>query len=225
MKKLHPFGGPIKEIGALTDLTAYKYAQFFELDLEIFPSQKKTKIRPMISRYRKFDLPDANSINGILSTGFANDGFDTYYPQVPQNQTGAPSRKINPLSLWSNYKSYIIIKLSDSHHWRFSSTYYPFTISDKQPVANQLFANPTLVSVKGGNIDLYPPKPGDPPKIPMPDSRWAYFLFDGATASALTGDKYAFTFNIHVELLDPVTGTALGLIIDPDVGHPGGSGD
>jgi hypothetical protein len=194
------------------------FAQFFELDIDHgnFSSGSKM-IFPYLSKYDNVKLN--GDFDQIIEKFIKKGGFDNPKP-VPRNP-GNGTRKIGNLSICNELTEigYIIIKLSDSLNWRFSTVFQPFTAhEDLNSRVSDIFSDATLVSYDGNAVTFIPP--GPPVKEPYPASKWAFFLFDGTAAKA----DYAHHFNIHVELLDPAGGPAIGITIDPDVGHPGGGG-
>lgn len=136
---------------------------------------------------------------------------DWYRPQIKDE-----GKKISDLSIWSEYCSAIAIKLSGKKNksWKFARIESPITVENDTTYMAACEAR--TVSPQG---------------IPMPpdqqDAGWdvAYFVA-GPAANFKTADdgRKVLLFNLHVEIISKNSKYKhIPVIIDPDVGHPGGT--
>ena len=117
---------------------------------------------------------------------------------------------------------------SSGTDWRFSRSFAPFSLGDReysasgaQPVQlKELFSHASLITPDGKG--LVHPDPQEVGAETYPQTRWACFLFDFATAKAEIGSSFALRYNTHVEIRDNESGEFIPLMIDPDIGIPGG---
>jgi hypothetical protein len=114
--------------------------------------------------------------------------------------------------------------LNPKRNWRFSREVAPFSLYAKAPVdLRDYYFNPVAVQENGDPVPV--DADGDPLDSQPCTSRLAYFQALGESAHEAQGQDNADRFNLHVEIVDPQDPTGkrcIPIIIDPDVGHPGG---
>ena len=112
--------------------------------------------------------------------------------------------------------------------FQYSTSFHPFSYGEKSYNLEDVFVNPTLI---------YPSRAictamsgSRPPHSP---ASMAGFLFDYEAVTMSDPDDFVYRFNMHVEIESKPNGTRpsdpnhyfnfIPIIIDPDVGHPGGT--
>ena len=114
---------------------------------------------------------------------------------------------------------YLIFKISDNlKNIQFSSNYLPFTM-DKANASSGQFSDAGKFDKKGNHIA---------PRNLLEKCKHAYFIVNGPKLPNQNFDPFIRRFNIHVELLEFMTGTdtiinRIPIAIDPDVRNPGGN--
>ncbi|QTD57188.1 hypothetical protein [Parasphingorhabdus cellanae] len=204
-----------------------KRIAFFEITLAI----ENRKLSPKIIQTGCVDIEDGKSFKSYVKKAMTTGLFPNSNNQ-PTQQTGR-GRPGNPNGFSLNCKTldYIIIKLSeaDFDNWRFPKTLPPFSSGDEKfqkaegrkgfPPMCAIMAEARLLQMVGSKLKIAHPTSQNPATC---DSKWAYFVFDGELAHKYE-PKFAVRYNIHLELIDPITGNGVPLIIDPDVGFPDGT--
>lgn len=131
-------------------------------------------------------------------------------------------------------KCLYVIKLasgagSSGTDWQFSRSYAPFSLGDSEytakdgkPVQLQdMFSHASLIDQVSGQ--LIRPQAEEVAEDSYPQTRWACFLFDFDYAKAHVEAGFSLRYNTHVEILDTESQEYIPLMIDPQVGEPGGS--
>lgn len=139
------------------------------------------------------------------------------------NSPNRPDPPETPLSLNNQALTYVVYKLSDKN-WQFCRNHPPFTVGPKLK-NKDIYFEARRVTPWGAKERIVW-DPGTEKWAPVTDEcTVAYFIADGWKAKGIIG-TYVHAINIHVDLVFKGTSTAYTpLIIDPDVRHPGGSGD
>lgn len=149
------------------------------------------------------------------------------FATLPFNENFDPCTMDPPyfsdLSLCVENPSYVVIRLRGNvgRKWVFSRFYSPITVMENTLASTACEAR--WVNDHGivKNNDMIDPTTGQPELVP--NKRIAYFIYN--PEKLLSGhdpnDRRAIAFNMHVEILGKNKGY-VPIIIDPDVGHPGG---
>lgn len=122
-------------------------------------------------------------------------------------------KPVTAMSINLEKPSYLIFLLRSPSNLQFSSTGTPFSINGNDaPEAGKFFFD--AIRVDGANRKHYPSETN------APGCKIAYM------AVSPKSDKFAYRFNIHVDLIDlgGSNTSTIPFIIDPDVRYPGGSG-
>jgi hypothetical protein len=115
-------------------------------------------------------------------------------------------------------------------NWRYARNFSPFTGDTAIANVQDIFSDAALLDYQDGQLkrivpsaeEILPGSASDPIAY-YPATQWACYLFD-CTAARAQGTDYLYRYNIHVEIMDRARQNFISLIIDPDVGFPGGSG-
>ncbi|MEO9599368.1 hypothetical protein [Parasphingorhabdus sp.] len=126
---------------------------------------------------------------------------------------------------------YVIKLASGREHsgikWRYSTIFSPITVGEKGSIMDKLFSDTQLLYLKDGRLAPQIPLNDELPigAKPYESTNWACFMFNCAEARNFYKDgKFVARFNIHVEINDKNDlARYIPIIIDPDVGHPGGN--
>lgn len=115
-------------------------------------------------------------------------------------------------------------KGSRGPNWHFNTGFGPFSCDS---TSTGIYSNACYLDGNLPSVRIYPDGKSNPQDT-WPRSRWAAFLLDVAKLKEAArdegvADNYALPFNIHVDIEDKKTRHFLPIIIDPDVGHPGGT--
>jgi hypothetical protein len=125
-----------------------------------------------------------------------------------------PDKRRSSLSLNNKKKAYIIFVLDASLAWQFSREAPCFTLfADPEGILKQHYSAPTAVDRQGNLIG---------PIAGASGARVAYFVADGEKSHNAQLPRNADRFNIHVDLNEDAV-AYIPIVIDPDVGHPGGA--
>jgi hypothetical protein len=124
------------------------------------------------------------------------------------------NRRKSELSLNNSDYRYLIFILSEKTNWQFSREFEPFSLfegeENNQTDLQEYYMNPQSVDGSGNSIE--------PGKEPYKKSMVAFFIARGHCRPPSEGDR----FNIHVDINEE-DAKYIPIMIDPDVGHPGGS--
>ncbi|CAN5402849.1 hypothetical protein BH10PSE14_BH10PSE14_39490 [soil metagenome] len=122
-----------------------------------------------------------------------------------------------PLSLRADKNRYIIYKLTDKN-WQFTQAGFPFKIATD--INNKGIYYEARRVTPQGDIQIK----GDQNTV-GDLSRIAYFISNGYEMVHNPGSrpKYPHGLNIIVDFYDEVSGTAMPIMIDPDIRFPGGT--
>lgn len=134
------------------------------------------------------------------------------------NTSNRPDPPESPLSLNNQNLSYVVYKLSDKN-WQFCRNHPPFSIGEEVKDLKIYFeARKFTPWGTKERVDIEH-------QIPVTDDcKVAYFIANGWKAMEPIGE-YIHAINIHVDLVYEEGSIAyVPLVIDPDVRHPGGSG-
>ncbi|MFN3945956.1 MAG: nucleotide synthetase, partial [Allosphingosinicella sp.] len=140
---------------------------------------------------------------------------------------GGRGNRRSHLSVDNKENIYIVFRLDPKWNWRFSRDVPAFSLfEDKcRPNDEEYYGSPVALTKSG---EIFTPPSGDKPLGEDEVSRIAYFTALGKKAYHDPARKGPDRFNIHVNLVEDPGDDGLDkyipLIIDPDVGHPGGSG-
>jgi hypothetical protein len=130
-----------------------------------------------------------------------------------------PGHSKSNLSIRFDQYAYIVILLEDGN-WKFSAGAEPFQVEQGNAA---YYTNPLCAWVDSAGAHTG--------KTPPPDScRVACFAADAAEDKANSDDPLDFStgFNIYLDLAlerkdNPNITRLLSIVVDPDVGHPGGN--
>ena len=217
--------------------------QFFELDFEALENQNSThRFKPIWSNWHgEFKTKTKADVDALLLEACEGKIFSSTSPTPPKfytrnnglRETTLSVRSVDP-KIEDTSLSIIVVKLSDNQHWQFNRTAAPFYNGEKSPTNGraELFFQPTLFR-KGqdGTLETEIPDQQERPRSDeYMETRWAYFICDHKTAfndSQRPDNHFAHRFNINVEFPDDAETNPkqpIPVIIDPDIGHPGGNG-
>lgn len=211
-----------------------KEAIFCELKIRMIDDE-------LILGYRrslKIDLgqTDPAAVFNALLIAFATDNLrnNPTIPGMPTIRNLPKHWKRQPhvqpfscdLSLDINDLCYVVIMLPREKNWQFARIDSPITVPI-QPITHPA-ATPVAWEARLVNDDGITETPGVPaqggnPAVVKQGFRTAYFIVDGRYVAAPSmGTRKEMPFNLHIEVLSS-NGTYIPIIIDPDVGYPGGS--
>ena len=130
-------------------------------------------------------------------------------------------------------KCLYVIKLasgtgSSGTDWQFSRSFAPFSLGDREYAAaggkptqlEDMFSHAALISADGKS--LIHPDAEEVASGTYPQTGWACFLFDFEFAKSAIGSRFSLRYNTHIEIRDSESGEFIPLMIDPDIGEPGG---
>lgn len=184
-------------------------------------------------------------LKDVKLNGFPNGNspkFDSKQPKGFRERTSLsirapelsiPSTPSEPrTSEHSNYCIFVIKLLQPTGaacaKWRFSSIHAPFSYGEIDETTKEVLSDSKLIYFQNADDPkLFKPQSKELlPGRTYPEATWACFLFDGKTARERdqTGrEEYVYRYNIHVEIEGDEHGNFIPIIIDPDIGHPGGN--
>jgi hypothetical protein len=133
----------------------------------------------------------------------------------PSNfKKGTSNRRKSELSLNNREYRYLVFVLNEETNWQFAREVEPFSLfkekGDNPTDLRKYYMNP--ISFDGSGTPI---KPGSEP---YKKSMVAFFIARGQCRPPSEGDR----FNIHVDINEE-DDKYIPVMIDPDVGHPGGS--
>ncbi len=120
-------------------------------------------------------------------------------------------------------KCFFVVKLDCSDlNWSFSGSFHPFATALQPGDRHKVLSNACHLE-DSDPVRIYR-KPKEQLAGTYGQPKWAGFLFDFAALKAQNiVSPYRVRFNIYAEAHDDQSGNRLPFIVDPDVGHPGGS--
>jgi hypothetical protein len=181
-------------------------ALFFKLKLEINGSGKKIELK--YSNAARLPTAGETDRAALLDRFFSQPN-----PWRRCQHNGSPHK--SPLTIFNDQLRYIFIILDDQS-WQFSSKHVPFMV-DKNHASTYLSARRYVKNFAGlfGEVGVEDLQHG---------CIVAGFIANNQIGG---GAAYSHAFNIYLDLLltDWQNNTIpLPIVIDPDVGHPGGNG-
>lgn len=200
--------------------------RFFELELQ----SNGKRIELAIDRAGWTDCKDQSEIaqalaKAVKSKKFENEGKPTYDSKGPGGQERLGISLMSPIACGGANEANVcmyVIRLgqrgNNDPRWRFATEHGPFSTADDAPSVDlgKFWSNAAYIDGSNGSV-IYPGGAA-------PDTQWACFVFDHGAASGHFGGEYLLRYNTHVELLDNKTNLYIPVVIDPDVGWPGGGG-
>jgi hypothetical protein len=182
-----------------------------EVDFELSPKAPK-RLRFYYSRMQSIALGSQTIEEKVaeIATGTL--------PKPFKKPRGGP--RLSSMSLNNRQNAYLIFMLNADKDWQYARGAPCFTLSDKEGL-EKYYMNPIAVDAAGNPIKV------DEKGKPLENSNKAtvaYFVAVGDKANS-EHPSNEDGFNIHVDLNEESATTArfVPIIVDPDVGHPGGS--
>lgn len=132
-------------------------------------------------------------------------------PDFP-GTSGSPRK--SSLSLHNRQQAYIVMMLNSTKEWQYSREAPCFTLfADPRIDLRSYYSKPTAVAPNG---DVIGPIAGSS------GSKLAFFIADGGRSNADQQGVNEDRFNIHVDFNEDAQ-KYTPVVIDPDVGYPGGT--
>lgn len=200
--------------------------RFFELELK----SNGNRIEFAIDSAGWVDCADQAAVDQALAdavkTGkFPKEGTPTYESSGPGGQKRLGISLMSPVACGGAGEANVcmyVVRLgqrgNNDPKWRFATGSAPFVTADDAPSVDlgNFWSDAAYIDGSNGGL-VYPGGSA-------PDTQWACFVFDHGAASSHFGGEYLLRYNTHVELLDNKTNLYVPVVIDPDVGWPGGGG-
>jgi hypothetical protein len=140
--------------------------------------------------------------------------------KTPKEYGSTPPK--TPLSIFNNKEKCYMVFILDKKNWQFAEKELPFQVEN----GKEEFYLGAKCAWKAGTKYYFRRRPSA-----LVNCTVAYFIANGDEDSEFSAGDFSTSFNIYLNLTFPVTigsnvvTRLLPIMVDPDVGYPGGNGE